>query len=98
MTQPFLRSVVRGVGKALPKNRVTNADIEKIVDTTDEWIVQRTGIHQRYIAEAGETTVSLGYEAAKNALTNAGLQASDIDLIILGTATSNNTFPGFKSR
>ena len=49
MTLPFLRSQVRGVGKALPKNCVTNADLEKIVDTTDEWIVQRTGIHQRYI-------------------------------------------------
>jgi 3-oxoacyl-[acyl-carrier-protein] synthase III len=93
MTQPFMRSVVRGVGKALPKNRVTNADLEKTVDTTDEWIVQRTGIHQRYIAGEGETTVSLGYEAAQNALKNAGLQPQDIDLIILGTATPNNTFP-----
>jgi 3-oxoacyl-[acyl-carrier-protein] synthase III len=93
MTQPFLRSVVRGVGKALPKNRVTNADLEKTIDTTDEWIVQRTGIHQRYIAGPDETTVSLGFEAAKDALKNAGLEAKDIDLIILGTATPNNTFP-----
>jgi 3-oxoacyl-[acyl-carrier-protein] synthase III len=93
MTQPFMRSVVRGVGKALPKNCVTNADLEKTVDTTDEWIVQRTGIHQRYIAAPHETTVSLGVEAAQNALKNAGLQPQDIDLIILGTATPNNTFP-----
>jgi 3-oxoacyl-[acyl-carrier-protein] synthase-3 len=93
MTRPFLRSVVRGIGKALPKNCVTNADLEKIVDTTDEWIVQRTGIHQRYIAGEGETTVSLGFEAAQNALNNAGLSPQDIDLIILGTATPNNTFP-----
>ena len=93
MSQKFIRSVVRGVGKALPKNCVTNADLEKMVDTTDEWIVQRTGIHQRYIAGEGETTVSLGFEAAKNAIANAGLTAQDIDLIILGTATPNNTFP-----
>jgi 3-oxoacyl-[acyl-carrier-protein] synthase III len=93
MTRSFLRSVVRGVGKALPKNCVTNADLEKIVDTTDEWIVQRTGIHQRYIAGEGETTVSLGFAAAQNALMNAGLLPQDIDLIILATATPNNTFP-----
>lgn len=93
MTKPFLRSVVRGVGKALPARCVLNAELEKTVDTTDEWIVQRTGIHQRYIAGDGETTVSLGFKAAKNAISAAGLQASDIDLIILGTATPNNTFP-----
>jgi 3-oxoacyl-[acyl-carrier-protein] synthase III len=93
MTHAFMRSVVRGVGKALPKNCVTNADLEKTLDTTDEWIVQRTGIHQRYIAGEGETTVSLGVEAAQDALKNAGLKPQDIDLIILGTATPNNTFP-----
>jgi 3-oxoacyl-[acyl-carrier-protein] synthase III len=93
MKQTFIRSVVRGVGKALPKNCVTNADLEKKLDTTDEWIVQRTGIHQRYIAGEGETTVSLGVEAAQDALKNAGLKPEDIDLIILGTATPNNTFP-----
>jgi 3-oxoacyl-[acyl-carrier-protein] synthase-3 len=88
-----IRSVVRGIGSATPKNLVKNADLEGIVETSDEWIVQRTGIRQRYIASEGETTASLGAEAARNALANAGLTVADIDMIIVATATPDNTFP-----
>ncbi len=89
----IIRSIVRGIGSATPKKLVKNSDLEGIMETSDEWIVQRTGIKQRYIAGEGETTASLGAEAAKNALENAGLTVSDIDLIILATATPDNTFP-----
>ncbi|MGL4488244.1 MAG: beta-ketoacyl-ACP synthase III [Rhizobiaceae bacterium] len=88
-----IRSVVRGIGAALPKKAVKNADLEGIVETSDEWIVQRTGIKQRHIAGEGETTASLGADAARAALTNAGLTVADIDMIIVATATPDNTFP-----
>ncbi|WP_114389272.1 beta-ketoacyl-ACP synthase III [Notoacmeibacter marinus] len=87
------RTVMLGVGTALPKQVVTNADLEKTVDTTDEWIVQRTGIRQRYIADETETTASLGADAARAALENAGVDAQSIDLIVVATATPDNTFP-----
>ncbi|MBW9087887.1 ketoacyl-ACP synthase III [Rhizobium wenxiniae] len=89
----MIRSVVRGYGAALPKRVMTNRDLESIVDTTDEWIVQRTGITQRYIAGEGETTASLGEQAARAALDNAGLTPADIDLILVATSTPDNTFP-----
>jgi 3-oxoacyl-[acyl-carrier-protein] synthase III len=89
----MIRSTVRGYGAALPKRVVTNQEMETLVDTTDEWIVQRTGIRQRYIAGADETTASLGEAAARAALKNAGLDAQDLDLIILATSTPDNTFP-----
>ncbi len=89
----MIRSIVRGYGASLPKRVLTNREMESIVDTTDEWIVQRTGIHQRYIAGDDETTASLGEAAARAALANAGLAADDIDLIILATSTPDNTFP-----
>ena len=89
----MIRSVVRGFGSALPKRVVTNRELEKTVDTSDEWIVQRTGIRQRYIAGEGETTASLGEAAARAALQNADLTPDDIDLIILATSTPDNTFP-----
>ena len=89
----MIRSVVRGFGTALPKRVVTNAEMESMVDTSDEWIVQRTGIRQRYIAGEGETTASLGEGAARAALDKAGLTAADIDLIIVATSTPDNTFP-----
>lgn len=89
----MIRAVVRGFGAALPKQVVTNADLEKRVETSDEWIVQRTGIRQRYIAGEGETTASLGADAARAALANAGLTVDDIDLIIVATSTPDNTFP-----
>lgn len=89
----MIRSIVRGYGAALPTRAVTNQEMEGIVETSDEWIVQRTGIKQRYIAGEGETTSSLGAEAAKAALANAGIDAKDIDLIIVATSTPDNTFP-----
>ncbi|CAK7255564.1 ketoacyl-ACP synthase III [Shinella yambaruensis] len=89
----MIRSVVRGFGAALPKRVLTNAELESMVDTSDEWIVQRTGIHQRYIAGEGETTASLGEAAARAALDKAGLTAADIDVIIVATSTPDNTFP-----
>jgi 3-oxoacyl-[acyl-carrier-protein] synthase III len=89
----MIRSVVRGFGTALPKRVLTNAELESMVDTSDEWIVQRTGIHQRYIAGEGETTASLGEGAARAALDKAGLTAADIDVIIVATSTPDNTFP-----
>lgn len=87
------RSVVLGIGSSLPARVVTNAELEGKVDTTDEWIVQRTGIRQRYIAGEGETTSTLGTAAAKAALDNAGLTPADIDLIIVATSTPDYTFP-----
>jgi 3-oxoacyl-[acyl-carrier-protein] synthase III len=89
----MLRSVVRGTGSALPANAVTNADLAARIDTSDEWIVQRTGIRQRHIAGLGETTSTLATAAAKAALAHAGMTADDIDLIILATATPDYTFP-----
>ena len=86
-------SVVRGVGTALPRRIMKNAEFETLVDTSDEWIAQRTGIRQRHIAADDETTASLGEAAARAALENAGLQPTDIDLIVLATSTPNNTFP-----
>ena len=95
MTQPIskLRSVVVGVGSYLPERRVSNADLEKFVDTSDEWIVQRTGIRARHIAAEGETTSMLATKAAQKALDAAGLGPNDIDLIVLGTSTPDFTFP-----
>jgi len=89
----MIRSVVRSVGSALPRRVMTNAELAERVDTSDEWIVQRTGIHQRHIASDDETTASLGEAAARAALDRAGLTPADIDLIILATSTPNNTFP-----
>ncbi len=89
----MIRSVVRGFGSALPKKVLTNREMEELVDTTDEWIVQRTGIRQRYIAGEGETTASLGEAAARAALDNAKLTSADIDMIIVATSTPDNTFP-----
>jgi len=89
----MIRSQVRGVGSALPRRVLTNAELAQMVDTSDEWIVQRTGIHQRHIASDDETTASLGEAAARAALDHAGLTPDDIDVIVLATSTPNNTFP-----
>lgn len=89
----MIRSVIRGSGAALPKRVVTNAELAAQVDTSDEWIVERTGIRQRYIAGEGETTSTLAIEAARKALAAAGMEAGEIGLIILATATPDNTFP-----
>jgi 3-oxoacyl-[acyl-carrier-protein] synthase-3 len=88
-----IRSVLRGTGSALPTRRVTNAELSERVDTSDEWIVERTGIRSRYIAGEGETTVTLATDAARRAIEAAGLAPSDIDLIVLATATPDQTFP-----
>jgi len=88
-----LRSVVVGLGSYLPKRIVSNADLEKSLDTTDEWIVQRTGIRQRHVAAEDEPTSRLGFLAAKAALADARLDAGDIDLVIVATSTPDYTFP-----
>ena len=89
----MIRSVVLGSGAAKPRTVVTNNDLAKKVDTSDEWIQQRTGIEQRYIAEEDETTASLGEAAARAAMADANVTVDDIDMIILATSTPNNTFP-----
>lgn len=88
-----IRTVVTGVGSYLPSRVVTNADLSKIVDTTDEWIVERTGIHSRHIAAEGEFTSHLALAAARNAIADAGIDVQEIDTIILATTTPDNTFP-----
>jgi 3-oxoacyl-[acyl-carrier-protein] synthase III len=88
-----LRSVISGTGSALPARCVSNAELAQTVDTSDDWIVERTGIRFRYIASPEETTASLGAAAASKALEAAGIDASDIGLIILATATPDQTFP-----
>jgi 3-oxoacyl-[acyl-carrier-protein] synthase III len=87
------RSVIAGTGSALPANRVSNAELAERVETSDEWIVARTGIKFRHLASPDETTGTLGAAAAQRALDAAGLKAGDIDLIILATATPDQTFP-----
>ncbi len=87
------RSVIAGIGSYLPENVMTNDDLAKKVDTSDEWIRQRTGIKRRHIAAKGENTSDLGTEAAKRALAAAGLEAGDMDLLIVATATPDLTFP-----
>jgi len=88
-----IRSVLKGTGSALPAKCVSNAELAERVDTSDEWIVERTGIRQRYIAGEGETTSTLATAAARAALADAGLTIGDIDLIVLATATPDKTFP-----
>lgn len=89
----MIRSVIVGCGSYLPERVMTNADLAEIVDTSDEWIVARSGIRQRHIAAEGQTTGDLAEAAARDALKHAGLEPGDIDLIILATATPDNTFP-----
>ena len=89
----MIRSVITGTGSALPAKCVTNADLAARVDTSDEWIVERTGIRQRYIADDSETTSTLATAAARNALEAAGVDAHEIGLIVLATATPDHTFP-----
>ncbi|MGK2910013.1 MAG: beta-ketoacyl-ACP synthase III [Sphingobium sp.] len=87
------RSVLLGTGSALPRRAVSNAELAETVDTTDEWIVERTGIRNRHIAADDETTATLATDAARNALLAAGVEASEIGLIVLATATPDQTFP-----
>jgi 3-oxoacyl-[acyl-carrier-protein] synthase-3 len=87
------RAAILGTGSALPVRRVSNAELAETVDTTDEWIVERTGIKFRHIAGEGETTATLAADAARRAIEAAGIAASEIDLIVLATATPDQTFP-----
>jgi len=89
----MMRCVIAGAGSALPKRRVTNEELAQTVDTSDAWIVERTGIRCRYIAGEGETTATLARDAALKALEQAGLNPTDIGLIVLATATPDQTFP-----
>ena len=93
MTGAMLRAVIKGTGSALPKRIVTNAELAAQVDTSDEWITERTGIKARHVAGPDETTASLGTDAARRALDAAGMTAADIDLIIVATCTPDQTFP-----
>jgi len=94
----MIRSVIRSTGSYLPDRIMTNADLEKIVDTTDEWIVQRSGIRQRHIAADGQATSDLAILAAKNALDASGLTVADIDGVIVATTTPDQTFPSVAVR
>ena len=87
------RAVVKGVGHYLPERVVPNSELETLVDTTDEWIKTRSGIERRHYAAKGQTTADLGTRAAQAALADAGLQAADIDAIIVATSTADLTFP-----
>ncbi len=88
-----MRSVVLGCGSYLPSRVVTNAELAKTVDTTDEWIAQRTGIRERHIAAPGEYTSDLALHAARAALADAGVDAQSVDLIVLATSTADHSFP-----
>ena len=88
-----MQSVIIGTGSALPTRRVSNAELAETVDTSDEWIVERTGIRFRHIAGPDETTATLAADACRAALGSAGIAAQDIDLIVLATATPDQTFP-----
>jgi 3-oxoacyl-[acyl-carrier-protein] synthase III len=88
-----LKSVILGTGSALPARKVDNAELAKTVDTSDEWIVERTGIRSRHVAGEGETTASLAIQASRKALEAAGIDPAEIDMIVLATATPDQTFP-----
>ena len=88
-----MQSVIIGTGSALPTRRVSNAELAETVDTSDDWIVERTGIRFRHIAGPDETTATLAADACRAALGSAGIAAQDIDLIVLATATPDQTFP-----
>ena len=94
----MIRSVVQGCGAHLPERVVTNDELARKVETSDEWIQQRTGIRQRHIAAEGEFTSHLAIKASERALAHAGVAASDLDLIVLATATQDETFPATATR
>ena len=88
-----IRSVILGTGSYLPEKILTNKEMELLVDTSDEWIVQRTGIHQRHVAAKDQTTADMAIEAARRAVEAAGLTGADIDGVIVATSTPDTTFP-----
>src|SRR5574339_693777 len=87
------RARIFGTGRGVPSKTLTNADLERMVDTSDAWILQRTGIRERHIVEAGVATSDLAAEAAREAIARAGLKPSDIDFIVVGTTTPDMLFP-----
>src|SRR5262245_50372301 len=87
------RAVIEGVGSYLPARIMSNADLARMVDTSDEWIVERTGIRERRIAAEKETTGDLAINAARDALVQSGVSAAEVDLIIVATSTPDDTFP-----
>ena len=89
----MIHAAITGTGSCLPERVVTNQELEKTVDTTDQWIRERTGILQRHIVSEGETTTSMGARAAREALASAGLTAGDVDMIVLATTTPDRIFP-----
>jgi 3-oxoacyl-[acyl-carrier-protein] synthase III len=93
MSDNKIASKIAGTGSYLPKKILSNADLEKMIDTTDEWIFSRTGIRERHIAAKSEHTSDLALEAAKNAIASAGIDANQIDLIIVATTTPDKIFP-----
>ena len=92
------RAQILGCGGYLPERVVTNADLAKTIDTSDAWIVQRTGIRERHVAASGEKTSDLAVQAARRALAAAGIDAAEVDLIVLATSTPDNTFPATAAR
>ena len=98
MTNRNIRSQVVGVGSFLPERVLTNAELAERMETSDDWIVSRTGIHQRHIAADGELTSDLGLHAAERALAHAGFDAQAVDLIVVGTTTPDDTFPSTATR
>ena len=98
MSETIRRAVVTGTGSALPKRAVSNAELAATVDTSDEWIAERTGIRNRHIAGEGETTGTLAIDAGRKAIAAAGISPEDIDVIVLATATPDQTFPSTASK
>ncbi|MES2732493.1 MAG: beta-ketoacyl-ACP synthase III [Bacteroidota bacterium] len=98
MVNSLYPALIRGIGSFVPAGRLSNFDLEKMVKTSDEWIVTRTGISERGIAAAHEATSDIAYEAAKEAIINAGLTPADIDAIIVGTCTPDYQFPSVASQ
>ncbi|HYM97065.1 MAG TPA: beta-ketoacyl-ACP synthase III [Candidatus Sulfotelmatobacter sp.] len=91
-------SAIAGIGVYAPEKVITNFDLEKMMDTSDKWITERTGIHRRHIAEPGSTTLSLATKAARGALAAAGLTAKDLDMILVGTSSPDGPFPSIACR
>ena len=89
----MIYSKIAGTGRYLPERILTNADVEKLVDTSDEWIRTRTGVERRHVADENQTTSDLCVEAARIAMDDAGVSADDIDLIVIGTTTPDLIFP-----
>src|ERR1700738_2448471 len=91
-------SAIAGMGVYAPDKIITNFDLEKMMDTSDKWITERTGIHQRHIAEPGTTTLELATKAARSALDAAGITANDLDMILVGTSSPDGPFPSIAAR